>query len=348
MVDSIFKYVFLKNIKMHDCCNHDLILSKKYDIFIYNLPNKEFTLLGRLPVKKIDKAFYKVKILQRLLRKGIHNVIYLPYYKNYLAIANKKLFLKKGQDNFFNVGKIERGTRILPTGLCKDKNDNLYYGDYWKNKNREPVYLYKSSDGGETWKSQYVFKGDNQVRHIHSVQYDKYEDKLWLTTGDCDTESGIYFSTDGGKSFSSIGRGDQSWRAVTLLFTEEYIYWGTDSPEEQNYIFRYHRKKDKRERLQKVNGPIYYGTKTKESVIFTTAVEKNDNECEKKVHFWFSRDGLNWVDYISFNKDLWPAIFQYGTVDFGRCNFHDDFIFFNPVALKGLDSHLCRMCIIDD
>lgn len=70
-------------------------------------------------------------------------------------------------------------------------------------------------------------------RHIHVLMRDPYSNDIYMGVGDSDDESAIYRSVDNGNSFSLIGSGDQSWRTLSFLFTEDCIYWNTDSPDPQ-------------------------------------------------------------------------------------------------------------------
>jgi hypothetical protein len=49
-------------------------------------------------------------------------------------------------------------------------------------------------------------------------------------------------STDGGMKWDCVGRGEQIWRAIGVAFTEEAIFWGTDSGydsgQTRNFIVR--------------------------------------------------------------------------------------------------------------
>ena len=56
-----------------------------------------------------------------------------------------------------------------------------------------------------------------------------------------------------------MGKGGQEWRATSLLFAGGYIYWGMDSPLEPSFIMRLSLASGAAEKLQEVDGPVYYG-----------------------------------------------------------------------------------------
>ena len=66
-------------------------------------------------------------------------------------------------------------------------------------------------------------------RHHHVLNKDPYTGDIYIGTGDLDYESRIMRSSDGGNTFVEIGTGSQIWRTITLVYSDKYIYWGTDS-----------------------------------------------------------------------------------------------------------------------
>lgn len=120
---------------------------------------------------------------------------------------------------------------IHPTSVC-EVDGTAYLAEYPLGE--EPARVLESDDLGRTW-TPLVERAD--VRHFHGVFYDPYADQLWGTTGDTDGESAVGRFVDGG--FEPIGRGSQRWRAVSLVFTPEYVLWGMDcSYADGNPIFR--------------------------------------------------------------------------------------------------------------
>lgn len=71
------------------------------------------------------------------------------------------------------------------------------------------------------------------ARHIHSLVQDPYTGDIYVCSGDTDDESSIFVSSDGGKEFRLLGKGSQSWRALSFIFTEKSVFWNVDSHETQ-------------------------------------------------------------------------------------------------------------------
>ena len=90
---------------------------------------------------------------------------------------------------------------------------------------------------------------EGSIRHIHGIYYDEFSDSLWCVTGDVSDECQIIQSFDKFETLSVIGSGDETWRAVSLLFTKDYIYYAMDAEFEQNKIFKISRQNMQRTNL---------------------------------------------------------------------------------------------------
>lgn len=82
-----------------------------------------------------------------------------------------------------------------------------------------------------SWQVAYEFQLGH-IRHIHAIQKDPYSENLWVCTGYFNEESMIAWSNDGFNSINLIGQGNQLWRTCQLIFTEDAVYWGTDTSDE--------------------------------------------------------------------------------------------------------------------
>jgi len=71
----------------------------------------------------------------------------------------------------------------------------------------------------------------SDVDHFQSGDHDLYNDgEMYVTTGDAGDEVRWYKSTDYGQTWSELSNigGSQKWRALRIVFDENYLYWGTD------------------------------------------------------------------------------------------------------------------------
>lgn len=175
-----------------------------------------------------------------------------------------------------------------PLNLCVDNGSRLYYGEYRGNQDRSPVHIYGSNNKGKEWASVWRFIG---IRHVHGVFYDSYDDRIWVTTGDNDEEAAIWMTDDRFRTLEKVVGGTQQLRAVQLLFTQNHVYFGSDTQLERNFIYRLDRKTAKVKKLQRVESSVFWGCKVGDYLFFSTAVEPSKvNKC-KDACIWGAKDG---------------------------------------------------------
>ncbi len=148
-------------------------------------------------------------------------------------------------------------TTVLLQGWDYDKKGNVYMGEYNTDDTTYPDYqlhIFKGTNYGQNWSIAYTFPPrsvtglDGGIRHVHACQVDPYTGDVWITTGDTDTQSRIYYHTngllpdpDGVVRLNLVGGGSQEYRTVSLAFTEHYIYWFMDAPSQAQKMFRIRR-----------------------------------------------------------------------------------------------------------
>jgi len=326
---------------VHCVKNEEIWASSNYALYQSRDEGTTFSKMPDLPVPFIMPILTRVPLFTRVFRRLYIRTMRKLKSGTILIVANRKLF-RFTQHKYEVVHSFKRGLGPMREGWCEDDEGTCYIGEYFLNNKRNTnVDLLKSTDDGQSWKTIYSF--DN-IRHIHFVQYDPYNRQIWLGTGDTDDESAIWLSQNKGKTWTQIGSGDQMFRAVSLLFTQDHVYWGSDAPTRQNHIYRYNRSSREIETLTAVNGPVYYSTILKSGIkIFTTTTEGNSEgksaEWDNKAHIWASEDGFSWEDLISWEKDFYPYILGYGNVllPHGQLN---DTLFFTTQCLRKVDNIL--------
>jgi hypothetical protein len=193
----------------------------------------------------------------------------------------------------------------------------LFYGEYRPNPERSPVGVYKSVDGGLSFTLHAQFRG---VRHIHGVFSDPWDPgSLLVATGDDDHESAIWrVSTEAPAAPERLVGGSQRFRSVTLVPTAHYIYFGSDTPRERNYIYRLDRGALTVERLAEVGGSVFWGRATPGgTVVFSTVVEPSEVNRTEHAELWVSPDGEQFSCAVRFPDDrLHPKLFQYAQIRF--------------------------------
>jgi hypothetical protein len=330
----------IPNMIVHCVNDNEVWTSAGYSIYFSQDNGTTFNKILDLPVPFLTRRLSQIRISSRALRLGIRTLL-RGSSGTILVAANRKLFRLANQQLTVSY-KFNKGFAPLRQGWCEDEQGNYYMAEYFLNNDRlSTCELLKSSDDGKSWK---VITTLNNIRHIHCVEYDPFTKSIWIGTGDRDRESGIHFSKDGGNTWTVLLSGDQVYRAVSLLFTPDYIYWGGDAPTKQNHIVRYSRKSKTMEKLVAVAGTVFYSTVLENQVILFGTTDEGDSEgknptSDRKAHIWGSPDGTHWEDLISFPKDTWPYILASGKILFANGKSGNN-LYFSTEALKGMDGVL--------
>jgi hypothetical protein len=224
--------------------------------------------------------------------------------------------------------------------MCVTKDGCIFIGEYViNNDRRHPISIYRSLDSGKTFETIFTFN-PGEVRHIHFIQWDPFDECLWLGTGDRNEECRLFKSTDNGNNWMLIGGGSQLWRAVNVAFRSDALYWGTDAGsdagEHPNYIMRFDRRTKELKKVVQVQGPCH-GTATLENgyIVVSTGVERGVNEEDRYAHLWISKDGIKWEEVSKYRKDIFPSIVQYGILRFPFGLEKCEYLVFTGMGLVG-------------
>ncbi len=258
----------------------------------------------------------RVRPIARALRLGCSAVRQTPT-GSLLAVGDRRVYRKEDGGNRFElVQNIERGTRPLHRGLCVSADGAVYWGEYFGNTERESVHIFGSDDDGRSFHRAYSFAAGT-IRHVHGIQEDPEDLALWIMTGDEGAEPGLYRASSNLADIELVGGGSQQWRCLSLLFAPEYIYWGTDSPYEQNHLIRFDRQTGRTERIQEVGGPVYYSGRNEAGMMFFATTVEPGPAASSRAQIWVSGDGDRFVLLADYPKDAWPAkLFQFGVLQF--------------------------------
>jgi len=305
--------------------NKSLYLARGNKIFKRVHGRHEWKAVGSLTSPGIIGFTKNLSILSRLLRVDIHHLF--PYNNNLLIIADKSTYISC--ENEISLLEPIKGSR--PLVMCESKG-SFYYGEYRSNPERSNVHVWQWLPGSLRWSKVWTF---NSIRHIHGIFNDPYSGSIWVTTGDEDSEAGIWCTNDEFDSLQRIAGGTQQFRAIQLIFTKDYIYFGSDTPNEKNHIYRYVRKTKQIEQLADVNGSVFYGCKAGGSLFLSTAVEPSEVNKHRNAEVWRSDNGSDWYPFLAFKKDYFSMkYFQYGQVFFPAGPEDEDFLYCSPFATR--------------
>lgn len=261
----------------------------------------------KLPSPLTKSLVARFDLSSRLLRAQVHHMIEDGSGGYYVIYLNKLVRISaSGEIN----GEVQSLVGSRPLCICVYK-DKLVFGEYTNNASRKRVGLY-SFDG----KTLEMFCPVDGVRHIHGVFFDHFDRQLYVTTGDYEEEAGIWKFDEGTGMLNPVLVGGQQSRAVQLLFDEQAIYFGTDTPLEQNYLYKLDKRTRELVSISKVSSSVFYGTKWNDSFVFATVIEPSDVNLTKEVEIW-NLDGGKVKLLKKHKKDFWSMkYFQYGQITF--------------------------------
>ena len=310
------------------------LVAKGYRIYRYNPETRKLTFFSQLDDQK--HGFYAYFSLTRRLFRA--EITHLYHFQNdvWMCIAKKALFnYNKTNRLFEKCCDIEKGSR--PMNLCQAADGTIYYGEYCNNPQRNPMRIFCSKDNGDTWEVAYTF-GKGEINHIHGIFNDSYTGRLWVATGDDDEACIFGYTEDGFKTLVRKYEGSQQYRVCVPLFTEKEIFFATDSQYEQNYIRSIDRETGEVRNLQAIQGSGIYAVQNGKLMMVSTTVEPSKVNLDQQSHLWYSWDGHNWKELISFKKDIWKkTYFQFGSIRFPHYEDESDYAVFTGRALSGFD-----------
>lgn len=310
------------------------IVAKGYRLYYYYPVTHK---LSRFSVLKDAKnvLLASFRLSRRLYRAEI---THLYHFQNdtWMCVAKKALFVYNKDGGLFEkCCDIEKGSR--PMNLCQAKDDTIYWGEYFNNHKKDPVRIFQSKDNGNTWSVAYTFQ-KGEIEHIHGIFQDPYNGRLWVATGDDDASCIFGYTNDGFKTFVREYSGSQQYRVCVPLFTPEEIVFATDSQYEQNVIRSINRTTGEVKDWQKIQGSGIYAVQNDKLMLVSTTVEPSTVNTDQSSHLWYSWDGHNWKELVSFKKDCLPkTYFQFGSIRFPQYEGESDYVVFHGRAVKRLD-----------
>jgi hypothetical protein len=245
----------------------------------------------------------------RLFRDGFHALAALSSGHLIGAVPGAIVSLSPGENEFRVSHRLLRGTR--PLHLAVTPGDQVFWGEYFDNPQRDEVHIFASTDRGAHWDVAYTFiRG--AIRHVHNIVYDEWENCFWLLAGDHGAECRILRASCDFENVDVILSGNQQARSAALVPTRDALYFSSDTPLETNHVYRLDRRGNLCKALTLSSSSIY-GCRVGNAVCFSTMVEPSAINSDQNVRVYASSDGNRWQQIFQRKKDLWPMEwFQYG------------------------------------
>lgn len=296
-----------------------------------------------LPPTRLDTLGF-CRLARRALRLDKCNVHPLdPRGESLILIRQGAVYKYDERQGLRRTLTLRQSRNVLHTDFCQTASGRLIFGEYGANEDRQPIPLYASNDGGETWHIAYEIPA-GKAKHVHGVFADKYSDKIWVFTGDADGESWVIESTEDFSQTRYIGDGSQIYRACSVFFTPDKVVWAMDSPLQPSRTVHLDRRTGSVELHGQFPGPVWYGLEVPGSgYLLASAVEPGASVTSENAGIYFSEDLIHWSRLASFRKDRWPmGLFKFGVIGFSRGERTDGTFHVFGEALRGLDGRSLR------
>lgn len=312
----------------------ELLVSRRQRLFRTREPGAPLTPVGEVPVPFWQATLGRLRPAQRLMRFFFYNVLELPDGSLFVSFGRQLGILREGR---FQPVAAPREFRVL-RGACALGDDGcLYLGEYLSNPGRGAVHVHRLPPGQSRLEVARRFEA-GAARHVHGVYRDASDGSLWCLTGDRGAECRLLRTADGFRTVEELGGGDETWRCVSVLFTEKAIYYASDAEFQPNHVYRIDRATGRREVLGEIDGPVYYSHAVGSDLFFAVSAELCPSQQGRCATLWHV-DGSDRLTRVhSFSKDALPVrYFLAGTLCFPRGPGRSGGTFVSAVGLRGAD-----------
>ena len=292
------------------------IFSNSFNLLIEDKFGKQVV---EMPLPKLKKILSKFRILRRLFRIDQFTIKLIDKKnKDMIIIYNGSVYHYNGiEKKITKTMSLRQSNQLLKDSICITPDKWIYFGEYGSNKKNKPVPIYRSKDLGKSWET--IFQIPSGVcRHVHGCYWDKFEEKIWILTGDFENQNHIIKTDKNFKKLKWYGDGSQKWRACNLFFTKDKIHWITDTEFQLNYHYSMCRNSEELKKLEEFPGPVWYikhltGSNYLAGITCENGIGSND----KYGFLYYTNDLKNWTEIERFKKDFLPKkLFKNGIISF--------------------------------
>ena len=345
-----------RNLIPHQASGHSLLCSRDHSIYRLDLASQRLRPVCHLPAKSPGLlGWLKNKVARSRLRQwlkpqlGIEHAIetsdgniVMVYDRIYLYRPNQgnKTACVVASDHIANlVGPLRAGLASHP------ESGKVYFGEYLNNHSC-PIRVIKVCPETATASICWEFSRD-EIKHIHAIQYDRYRNRLWITTGDADQESAFYYTDDEFTTVHRFAGGDQSWRAISLLFYPDCIEWGMDAGKDApadaiNHIYRYYFDTQAREQVATIGNPAYFTTPCADgsAILATTFEPGRQQDTPEQAALWRRSPKGDWQPLLAldYQDSQMATVGRYGMIYLPSGELPANQLLFTPINC--VDSHL--------
>jgi hypothetical protein len=271
-----------------------------------------------LPLSLRNKVLSATRLGRRAARLTFYNVLPMNDGSLFYSFGKEIGFIKDGIAK--QIKGRGRNSRILRGGCARLPDGSVVFGEYMDNAGRDVVNVFRVTAGCECVETVYSFAA-SEIRHVHAISWDAISQKAILTAGDIDNECRIVAFDPGFNTHEILGIGDENWRAVSLQFAQDAIYFGTDAQYRTNHLYRLDRASNTLKVLQEVNGPVFYSASVPNGFVFCTTAELCPSQTSPEAILYFIDKETETVSILArFAKDkMSEKYFQLGIINMPIC-----------------------------
>jgi hypothetical protein len=315
---------------------NDYILSRRDVLYESRELKPPFFEFGRMPLAPHLRVAARFDLARRALRLSYYNVVRSGPGRVFATFDRSIMLITPGRTK--PVEGLERPFRVLRNGCAVTEDGAVWFGEYVVARELTPLHIYRLAPMSERAEIAHVFPA-GFARHIHGVYTDPFDGSLWCLTGDFHEHAKILRSSNGWEAFAEIGSGDESWRAVSVQFRRDAIYYATDAQGRGNWIYRIDRRTGARTQVASLDGPVYYSHRVGDDLFFAVTAEQQG----RSVTLWHLDRDDRCVSIASFAKDgLSVNHFLPGTLSFPGGSGDPSGFYFSGVALSGINGMTFR------
>ena len=313
------------------------VFFKKGKLFFSKSIQESPRFLCCIPQSGIKKLLCNIPLAERMLRLAPRTAAWIDDHSFLLAHRGivYRVELENGtivQEHTFVTGMNAPISFACIKGV-EGFEDGIVYGDYVGESAYPVAIWHRSLDG--IWKEVFQFPYGS-VRHVHQIISDPEHGRVLVLTGDEGDEVAIWEVKNHFAEVSPILQGSQQYRSCFAFVENDHIYYATDTPLEQNYLYDFDTVNHTTTILNELPGPVIYGTTMEQAgernYLFATSVEPDSRIRGKRYLLTYKRgpgvrDSYSYLYFgnprkgfrviAKFKKDFLPMVlFQFGNVLF--------------------------------
>lgn len=313
-------------------CSNDksCLLTRDHWVYRFEYKDQQLSAVCRIPVK--DRSILGL-LKDFIARNRFYQMIFpTAGIGHVIELKSQKLLIIYDQIYCFNFDSHDRNASIISSNIIPKVapplrggiaihgiSQHVYYGEYL-NKHTRDIRIVRVDVEQKTVEVCWQFTR-SQIKHVHSIHYDKFRNRLWICTGDTDSESAIYYTDDEFKTIKKLGGGAQCWRAISMLFTSEYIEWGMDAGQDApasciNKIYRYQFESNQLIDVVTLGNPIYAACSYPDgtAVVATTFEPKRTQDTPASAQIWYRNKHGEWsvIAEFPYQKNNRQGVSSYG------------------------------------